>query len=215
MPVPSHRPSCRTMTWRTNCPDCHRRVWFFACTCGSRVFFDALGEPWPLHMDSCPIYHVRTMIHSGTDVRDIRRLLDSEARSRGLPIPPELDEYLSGYGAPGKIYFEEQFPSNEPCEIEGRVHEINRINFFKRFELNDNQIFRRLLGDLVSEPYSEVIVREAPAQQNVRIRKRWTFVAPSSQVEGLRTGMTVYAMLEGRTVIEDLAIWVGRELDWK
>jgi len=214
MSVPTHREDCQTRTWKTNCPDCRKPVYFFACTCGSKVFFDALGDPWPLHADSCPIYHARTMINSGADPMAIRRLLDSESKVSRVPIPAELDQYLSGYGAPGKIYYNDELPSDDPSDIEGRIHEINKINFFKRFELDDNLIIRRLLGKLVTEPYVEVVVRE-DTDQSIRIRKRWTFVVPEGETKTLRKGMTVYAALQGRPILDDVAIWVANDLDWK
>jgi len=214
MSVPTHRESCETRIWKTTCLDCKKPVYFFACSCGSKVFFDLLGDPWPLHADSCPVYHARVMIQSGADPRAIRRLLDSQVKASGIPIPPELDQYLSGYGASGKIYYNDELPSEDPCEIKGRIHEVNKINFFKRFELDDNLIMRRLLGELVTEPYLEVIVRE-DADQDIRIRKRWTFVVPEEEAAKLRKGMTVYATLQGKPIIDDVAIWVASDLDWK
>lgn len=154
------------------------------------------------------------MIHSGVDPRAIRKLLDSEAKARGVAIPAELSQYLADYGAPGKVFYEDELPSDEPCEIEGVVFEINKINFFKRFELNDNIIIRKLLGDLVNESYVEVIVREN-ANQGVTLRKRWRFVIPEKIAKGLRKGMTIYATLGGKPILDDLAVWVGNDIDWK
>ncbi len=40
---------CGTRTWPTRCPSCSAHVFFFMCNCGSKVFFDELDPPWPLH----------------------------------------------------------------------------------------------------------------------------------------------------------------------
>ena len=40
---------CNTKTFPTKCHTCGASVFFFSCDCGSRVFFDELGEPWPVH----------------------------------------------------------------------------------------------------------------------------------------------------------------------
>ena len=45
----SHGWWCNTVTYRTKCRGCGEPVFFFRCDCGSAVFFDALGEPWPEH----------------------------------------------------------------------------------------------------------------------------------------------------------------------
>jgi len=67
---------------------------------------------------------------------------------------------------------------------------------------------------LATESYVEVVVREN-IEQNAQIRKRWTFVVPEKVVKGLRKGMIIYATLEGKPILDDLAVWVGKDLDWK
>lgn len=47
--VPSHGPQCDTRTYPTRCRYCETAVFFFQCSCGSRMLFDDLGEPWPRH----------------------------------------------------------------------------------------------------------------------------------------------------------------------
>ena len=44
-----HGPWCNAVTWPTKCPGCKQAVFFFHCNHGSRVFFDELGPPWPIH----------------------------------------------------------------------------------------------------------------------------------------------------------------------
>ncbi len=45
----AHGSWCNSVTWPTKCSQCDQRVFFFRCDCGSRVFFDKLGAPWPIH----------------------------------------------------------------------------------------------------------------------------------------------------------------------
>ena len=47
----THGPWCGAVTWKTKCPrpGCRADVYFFRCNCGSKVFFDSLGAPWPIH----------------------------------------------------------------------------------------------------------------------------------------------------------------------
>ncbi len=44
-----HGEWCSTKTWPTSCPSCSKKVFFFSCDHGSKVFFDELGYPWPVH----------------------------------------------------------------------------------------------------------------------------------------------------------------------
>ena len=50
MPAPTHRSSCETLFFRpARCQDCSQIVYFWGCSCGSRVLFDATEKPWPKH----------------------------------------------------------------------------------------------------------------------------------------------------------------------
>ena len=40
---------CNTKTFPLNCKFCSSRIFFFECDHESRVLFDSLGPPWPLH----------------------------------------------------------------------------------------------------------------------------------------------------------------------
>ena len=40
---------CNTKTYPTNCPSCNQSVFYFSCDCGCSVFFNKLGQPWPIH----------------------------------------------------------------------------------------------------------------------------------------------------------------------
>jgi len=54
-----HGPWCGTRIWPTRCPSCGSHVFFFMCDCGSKVFFDERGAPWPLH--DCDTSWTRTL----------------------------------------------------------------------------------------------------------------------------------------------------------
>lgn len=50
MPVPTHGPSCRTaFCYPSRCKDCWAEIFYWACTCGSTLLLDRLGDPWPVH----------------------------------------------------------------------------------------------------------------------------------------------------------------------
>ena len=40
---------CGSRTFPTTCSRCRQAVFYFHCTHGSKVFFDELGHPWPVH----------------------------------------------------------------------------------------------------------------------------------------------------------------------
>ena len=56
---------CNTVTYPTTCRGCGEPVFYFRCDCGSAVFFDALGEPWPEH--DCETSWARNLTRSTDD----------------------------------------------------------------------------------------------------------------------------------------------------
>ena len=49
MSVHTHGIHCNARTFPTKCTRCGDRIFYFSCNCGSKVFFDDLGPPWPVH----------------------------------------------------------------------------------------------------------------------------------------------------------------------
>lgn len=50
MPVPTHKPGCRTLHFRpAHCDNCNQAVTYWACSCGSKVLFDETEGPWVKH----------------------------------------------------------------------------------------------------------------------------------------------------------------------
>lgn len=50
MPPPTHGEYCqKRRCYPTRCKICDEEIFYWECTCGSKVFFDELGEPWPIH----------------------------------------------------------------------------------------------------------------------------------------------------------------------
>lgn len=166
MAVPTHRPDCETMIWRTRCPDCGDPVYFFSCSCGSKVYFDLNHWPWNPHADRCIPYLVRTLrdVH-GYNPAQILRTVDERARQLGEPIPPEIEQQLLNMvhrARPGLIVHK-VLPGEPGTIFVGRVHHIDQeINFFKRYGMVENPISRQLLGQITTESYSEVTVRTDP-----------------------------------------------------
>lgn len=45
----SHGPWCNNKGREGRCPICNATIFFTSCDCGSKVYFDHRGEPWPKH----------------------------------------------------------------------------------------------------------------------------------------------------------------------
>ncbi len=96
MSVPTHGDSCQTRMWLTRCPDCNDLVYFFSCSCGSKVFFDLNCPPWNPHEDRCVPYLVRYLKDvKGMSFSTIIQFIEEYAREKSLSLPLNLIRELS------------------------------------------------------------------------------------------------------------------------
>lgn len=213
MPIPTHREGCETRMWKTSCPDCGKPVWFFSCSCGSKVYFDQKGPPWPQHAEKCTIYNIRLLLEGGSSATQVRKLLESHSKNQGMPIPKEIEEYLSKMGAGGKKIVKTNLPDTNPVIVNGIVKVFNPINLFKKLNILENEINRKVMGKFTS-PMFEVIVQEIPIN-NDRVKNQWTFLIFKSDIEGyvFKVGRSVEVSLEANAIYEDDVFWVCTE--WK
>jgi len=161
MPIPTHSNSCYTKTFPWNCPDCKEKVYYLSCTCGSKVFFNSLGDPWPEH--KCRKYKIRRAIEM---VQDIKHLTSDEVfkiiEDSGDVIPDEYVEFIDKLLANRKIEPKLIHIEFDPRidQIMGKVMGINsNINFYRKFNVKQSDIAKQMLKELSIEPFSEITLR--------------------------------------------------------
>ncbi len=172
MPVPTHREDCKTYLNKTRCPDCGDNVFYFSCTCGSKVFFDLDVPPWNPHEHRCWLYHIRIMREIyGYPEHLIVNIIEQEANVRNIVVPPEIRAVLATMtnNLPSrKLRIIEIPPTDETKVTVGVITVVNRnINFFKKFDYPDNVMGRALLGKLANDAYLELTIREGANEENV------------------------------------------------
>ena len=61
----AHREWCNKKTHQTTCKYCRKKVYYFSCDCGSKVFFDKLGGYLPKHncMETTTVYTTKKEVH--------------------------------------------------------------------------------------------------------------------------------------------------------
>jgi hypothetical protein len=218
MSVPTHQTDCQTQLWRTFCPDCHERVYFFSCSCGSKVYFNLNQPPWNPHGDRCIPYLVRILTQAGNfNPAQVLAMIDTRARELDLPIPPDLERRLvemARRARPGLIVHE-VLPDETGGVIVARVHEINlQVNFFKRFNLADTSISRSLLGQLAREAYVEITIRSDP-EPGSRDSHQWHFFCPRRLYDQVRPRQRseVWVMLQPHQVPGHEPIWLAESVE--
>ncbi|MEJ5344419.1 MAG: hypothetical protein WHS83_05870 [Chloroflexus sp.] len=212
MPVPTHRDDCRTTLWQTRCFHCQEIVYFFACTCGSRVFFDLNRPPWNPHKDRCIPYlmsYLRDV--EGRSSTDIRRLVEEHAYRNNLPIPPDIHQHIiiQENRDLRRVQIIEVFPS-ERCTVSGRIIEVNeQVNFLRRLKYPDNAMTRAFLGDLVN-PYVEIVLRQDLDKETFTCLEFTFFLRKTTYTQSrLRQGLRAIADLRTYSLPDGKKIWIA------
>lgn len=217
MPIPTHRVGCETRMFPTNCPDCGERVYYFSCSCGSKVFFNLPEPPWVPHEDGCIPYLIRYMIEiERVPESQIRSIVEEYSRTSGVPIPSDIRRRLDQLDNRGsnRLMINDVQPKDGPCPAMGIIISVSsQVNFFKRFNYSDNAMGRGLLGKLVRDSYVELVIREDPGEQNTCNR----FNAFQKLTEFNRTGLGRHCRAVATLIPHQLAdgrkVWMIQQIE--
>jgi hypothetical protein len=184
-------------------------VFYFSCECGSAVFFDELGEPWPIH--DCDT----------SWARGLQRIRDPDGR-----ITVRLSQYVTVTRRPqftgidpDLVARARRLDSTPPPivaisatagirrDVLGILREIYRgRDPLKSFGLNDTAMSRAMLGRLGKQPVGQITVH-APSPETLQ-QESFTAFVPSAVIADPRIdrGIAVLAQVTGVTVV-DKAVW--------
>lgn len=223
MSVLTHGVGCRTHTFPTKCRRCGDAVFFFRCSCGSRVFFDKLGWPWPEH--DCEFSRsdrewadgrVKTKLGDGSVLVEISNGVTAtrpgEDRERTRNIHPRVVEAEETNARSREANPIESVPSGceRTIETTGVVREIIRgVDVYERLDLLRTSINKGFLGILGSGRWGRMTIHVLDA----RIFSYTAWVQTKSLLkQGLVHGVTVSGRLERLDIARLAREWVCTEL---
>ena len=171
--IPTHGIYCYTKTFPTTCPSCNQPVFFFFCNCGSKVYFDNLGSPWPIHFCRKQAIVEAIELFRGseylTDIEIRKRIMDY-AKNQDFEIDElaieTIEEELGKHNNKLIIYDAKLLKEEE--DISGSVVHIDKnINIHKVFGVQKGSILEKaLLGELFGKKMIEFKIREKPDKKN-------------------------------------------------
>jgi len=215
MPVPTHGPWCHTRTWPTSCPTCGASVFFFSCSCGSKVFFDDLGTPWPIHL--CDTSWTRSLKRTTSpDGKTVVELFPGTTVTR-LPEDFAVDESVIAFAVSLKEWSAPIVaiqPSGEVEPVFGVLRElIPRRDAMKVYRLPDTAVSRAILGPLASGEWGQITIH-SPQSDGV-VLASYTAWIPSAWLADSRVikGLTIGALLQPLAILGRDSVWVCLEFE--
>jgi len=165
-------------------------VFFFSCNCGSKIFFNSLGEPWPQHLcKNREIKDAIDLVRNSERMKEseIIKLIEEHSKKNGKNISDDYWEIIeSELGKRKKPFNYTEINCDSDIEgFSGRIMEINKsINFYKRLGLDKTAPFSsEFLGEFKNGNYFEIILRDNPDKNNTS--KQITFYIDSKMVRGI------------------------------
>jgi hypothetical protein len=169
MPIPTHSLSCTTRAFKTNCPHCKETVFYFSCSCGSKVFFNELGYPWEKH--DCEEYRyikqvalIKNIDRLSTE--EIYKIILQNDKANGKEMEQKVWDFIEYIIGKRKSKFTYTIvpPLTEYTEVSGIVMSFDKpINIFKRLGYDESNEFAiKLLGSIGKEKWAFAKIRTKP-----------------------------------------------------
>lgn len=173
MSIPTHDITCRTRANQIICPDCKEKVWFFSCSCGTKVFFNDLGFPWEKH--NCREFQIREILEFITGieymtVEEVYNLIIKREKYSGILLDEKTMDIIESIigKRKSKLVIKPSVPLDENTEITGRVMELNEsINIFTRLKYDAKNAWEvKILGKIGSTTWASARIRTNPDRRN-------------------------------------------------
>ncbi len=220
MSVPRHGMDCQTRTFPTKCKNCGDNVFFFSCTCGSAVFFDELGWPWPEH--DCGFSRSdyrwargrpRTNFDGGVRVEiseGVTATRPAKERRRRWNIDPAVADKVKREARSREHHPIESVPPGADwmVKVTGVIREVDsQVDVYRRLNLPRTPINKGFLGELGSGRWGRMTIHVLES-----VAYSYTAWIPVSLLPagGVRLGVAASAELQRVDVATVAREWICR-----
>lgn len=206
-----HGAWCNSRTYPTRCRYCGEDVFFFSCSCGSKVFFDSLGPPWPLHdclerkRAEFGTENVERAMAIGMMLPGIKRTVRiektySDKVTQSRPRQPQIMR-MDAY-------------ANAGTQEQGVVREYKpEVDLFKKFSIEIGTIGAASLRSLGTGKFAQITIHTGgiAGEDN----PSFTFFASHKilQRKSIVTGDLIQCNLRGVEVLGNGVIWVCDKIE--
>lgn len=191
---------CNAQTYRTQCRYCHEPCFYFQCDCGSKVFFDALGEDWPRHYCAEYLEAVGVVPPGAGQTKDWqqltwdqlvsrvnsqrRQLTESEALDRQFQwLLTQLDEAyrIEISRKQRELRVDHAIIAARP-QGDGRLHVAGvvregplEVDLFRKLGLERSDLCRMMIRPLLQPAHVQVTIHTGHVEEAAAERKSFTF----------------------------------------
>jgi hypothetical protein len=200
--IPTHTIACITKSFPTHCPECNADVWFFSCTCGSKVYFNELGYPWEQHQ--CRKYFLQqelSLIKNAGRLSDeeVYRMISELEKKKGHTVDDQTLEILESILGKRRTPFTTfTIIADIASEFAGQVMEINNpVNIFKKLGYDASSVMSvKLLGKAGSIVWAVATIRTNPDKRNAAGEYEVFIPADYLRSKPLQKGQFVAGLLD-------------------
>jgi len=210
----THGPWCNARTWPTTCRECAEPVFFFTCRCGSGVFFDELGHPWPIH--HCFMKWGRSLPHTrradSTRVVQIGEGITARRPPEDFSIAPAIihvAKTLREKPDDHPIEAIRAYKNSKARTITGVLREKTvEENIFKEFDIDPSKpLATAPLGSLATQPVGRITIHTL--QVSPVVLHSYTIWLPREWISqaGNMIGVTVRADIAPVSALNRETVW--------
>ena len=210
-----HGENCNSITFPMKCPRCAEKVFFFQCDCGSRVFFDDLGRPWPIH--DCDTSWTRNLIRQRGDDGSTVVILSEGVTVRRAPESFRVSEAVtSGTSKPrwqdSPIEAIDPQKAGDARTVIGFVREKRPVrDVHKTYGMEPGTMGGAMLSPLSDGKWGKITIHE-PNDGKLHSYTFWVRTEDIDQA-GNDKGVTARASLEALNIPRGEPVWVCTEYE--
>lgn len=215
-----HGEWCGTRTWPTTCPSCSADVFYFSCNHGSRIFFDDLGPPWPVH--DCEESWARGLRRFTNDNGDAVVELKpgiTVTRSLARSASFKVEQSAISKGKAARKKAQDRTVSIEPERELSESHEgilremRHSVDPLKAFGLADTAMGRAILGSIGKQGMGKITVHVPyPTEDYTESFTSWVLMKLLRD-RRIKRGVTVAVNLERVRIMERGYTWFCNSLE--
>jgi len=195
---PTHGWWCNAQTYPTRCRYCGAEVFYFSCDCGSKVFFDSLGWPWPVHDCAKSI---------------LKQVKISIAEEYAKRIAERQERIRHGWGIPIQACHPQE---GKKVEGIGVVREIlPRVDVFKKFDLpSSSPIAIKFLGQLAHGSWTQITIHVNDLGSDRFSSYTLLIRTDIWEQLGARHGDLVHFVTMGQSIPGHQTYWLCTSIKW-